>query len=48
MPLYPLPPILGIVLNLVLGAFIDPRIWAVGIGWLVLGGLVYLVLEQRG
>ena len=47
MPLYPLPPVLGIVLNLVLGAFIDPRIWAVGVGWLVLGGLVYLLLEQR-
>ncbi|MFB6154422.1 MAG: APC family permease [Haloferacaceae archaeon] len=48
MPYYPLPPVLGIGLNLLLGAFIDLRIWAIGAGWLLLGGVVYLVLEQRG
>jgi amino acid transporter len=46
MPFYPVPPVLGIVLNLLLGVFIDPFIWAVGVAWLALGGLVYLVLGR--
>ena len=46
-PYYPIPPILGIVLNLLLGLFISPRTWAIAIGWLVIGGGVYLLLERR-
>jgi APA family basic amino acid/polyamine antiporter len=40
-PLYPLPPVLGCVLNLVLAAFISPVTWAVAIGWLAFGAVVY-------
>jgi amino acid transporter len=47
MPLYPLPPVLGIALNLLLGLFVDPVIWLVGLAWVGLGGLVYLLLERR-
>jgi amino acid transporter len=46
-PLYPLPPILGIVCNLLLGLFIDPFTWALAIAWLALGGGVYLVWSRR-
>ena len=46
-PYYPIPPILGIVLNLLLGLFISPRTWAIAIGWLVIGGGVYSLLERR-
>jgi amino acid transporter len=46
MPLYPIPPLVGIVCNLVLGVFIDWQMWAVGIGWLVVGYAVYLVLDR--
>jgi amino acid transporter len=45
-PFYPLPPILGILLNLILGVFISPRTWAIAIGWLVFGGVVYVVWER--
>jgi amino acid transporter len=41
-PYYPVPPILGILLNLLLGLFISPRTWVIAIGWLVFGGLVYI------
>ena len=47
MPLYPLPPALGIGLNLLLGVFISPQTWAIGIGWLLLGVGVYLGLERH-
>jgi len=46
MPLYPAAPVLGIVLNLLLGAFISPRTWLLGLAWLALGGGVYLVLDR--
>ena len=46
-PLYPLPPVLGIVLNLLLGLFIDPVTWALAVGWLAFGAVVYLALERR-
>jgi hypothetical protein len=45
-PYYPIPPILGMGLNLLLGVFVDLEIWLVGLGWLALGGVVYLVLER--
>jgi amino acid transporter len=46
-PYYPVPPILGIVLNLLLGFFIDPTTWALAVGWLVLGAGVYVLLGRR-
>jgi amino acid transporter len=45
-PFYPIPPILGIVLNLLLGLFISPETWAIAIGWLLFGGVVYLGWER--
>jgi amino acid transporter len=47
-PYYPIPPILGIVFNLLLGLFIDPVTWALAISWLVLGGAIYWALSRRG
>ncbi|MFB6267723.1 MAG: APC family permease [Halodesulfurarchaeum sp.] len=47
-PYYPLPPIMGIVLNLLLGLFIDPVTWGLAVTWLVLGGAIYVVLSRRG
>jgi amino acid transporter len=47
-PYYPIPPLLGIVFNLLLGLFIDPTTWALAVGWLVIGGGVYLLLQRRG
>ncbi|MFP4175281.1 MAG: APC family permease [Halobacteriales archaeon] len=44
-PFYPVPPILGIVLNLVLGFFIDPVTWMLGTAWLLFGVLVYWLLQ---
>ncbi|WP_276259458.1 APC family permease [Haloglomus litoreum] len=46
-PYYPVPPILGIALNLLLGLFIDPVTWALAVGWLVVGGAVYVALQRR-
>jgi hypothetical protein len=48
MPFYPAPPILGIVLNLLLGFYIDPDTWIMGIGWLALGTVVFLAFEYGG
>ncbi|SEK54089.1 Amino acid transporter [Haloferax larsenii] len=47
-PYYPLTPVLGIVCNALLGLFIDPFTWALAIGWLVFGGVVYFLLSRRG
>jgi amino acid transporter len=47
-PFYPIPPILGIVLNLLLGLFIGGTTWLLAMGWLALGGVVYLVLTRVG
>ncbi|WP_410765135.1 APC family permease [Haloferax sp. DFSO60] len=47
-PYYPLTPVLGIVCNLLLGLFIDPFTWVLALGWLAVGGGVYLVLSRRG
>jgi APA family basic amino acid/polyamine antiporter len=41
-PYYPVPPILGILLNLLLAAFISPRTWIIAVGWLIVGGVVYV------
>ncbi|WP_254279610.1 APC family permease [Haloarcula marina] len=46
-PFYPVTPILGIVLNLLLGAFIDLTTWALAVGWLVVGGAIYVLLSRR-
>lgn len=46
-PFYPLPPVLGCVLNLLLAAFISPLTWAVAIGWLLFGGVVYAGLNHH-
>lgn len=46
-PYYPVPPVLGIVFNLLLALFIAPRTWAIAIVWLVLGALIYVGLERR-
>jgi len=55
MPFYPLPPILGIVLNLVLtGVLIsflvrtDPLALILSAGWIVLGVVAYVALDRRG
>ena len=45
-PFYPIPPLLGVGFNLLLGLFISPRIWAIAIGWLVVGGVLYVGLER--
>jgi len=42
LPYYPYPPLLGIVLNLLLGLFIDPVTWVLALGWLAVGGVAYL------
>ncbi len=44
-PYYPIPPVLGILLNVLLGLFISPLTWGVAIGWLVFGGLIYVGLN---
>lgn len=46
-PLYPFTPILGIVLNLVLGFYIDPTTWLLALGWLAFGVGVYALLARR-
>jgi amino acid transporter len=46
-PYYPVPPILGIVLNLLLGFFISPQTWLVAIAWLAIGVGVYWLLSRR-
>jgi len=46
-PYYPIPPVLGIALNLLLGLFISPTTWAIAIGWLVFGALVYATLNRE-
>ncbi|MBX0322656.1 APC family permease [Halomicroarcula sp. F13] len=46
-PFYPATPVLGIVLNLLLGAFISFQTWALAVGWLVVGAVVYLLLSRR-
>jgi amino acid transporter len=49
-PLYPAPPVLGILLNLVIAGYFlvtDPMTWGLAIAWLALGGGVYLFLERR-
>ena len=48
MPFYPLPPLLGIGLNLLLGVFIEFDTWVMGVAWIGLGVVVYLALERRG
>jgi amino acid transporter len=44
-PFYPAPPILGCILNLVLAAFISPLTWAIAIGWLLFGAVIYAGLN---
>jgi len=45
-PFYPIPPLLGIGFNAVLGVFISPRTWLIALGWLVVGALVYLAWQR--
>ncbi|MFB6361325.1 MAG: APC family permease [Halobacteriales archaeon] len=46
-PYYPIPPILGIVWNLLLGLFISPLTWGIAILWLAIGGVIYLGLNSE-
>ncbi|MFD1585471.1 APC family permease [Halorientalis brevis] len=46
MPFYPVPPVLGIVLNVLLGVFISWQTWALGVVWLGLGVVVHWSLER--
>jgi APA family basic amino acid/polyamine antiporter len=46
MPGYPLPALLGIGCNLLLGAFIDPGTWLLGATWLGLGVVTYWALNR--
>jgi hypothetical protein len=45
-PYYPIPPVLGIVLNLLLGLFIGLRTWLLALGWLALGVGVYALVTR--
>lgn len=45
-PYYPIPPLLGIGFNLLLGFFISPRTWAIALGWLVVGAVVYVAWQR--
>lgn len=45
-PYYPIPPVLGIVLNLLLGLYISPLTWGVAIAWLALGTVIYVTLNH--
>jgi amino acid transporter len=50
MPLYPVVPALGILLNLVLSYFLlrdDPVTLVIGLGWLAAGGLTYVGLQWQ-
>jgi amino acid transporter len=46
MPLYPVAPVAGIVLNLILGFFIDLTTWLMGLGWLLLGVATFYGLRR--
>jgi len=46
-PGYPATPILGIVLNLLLAAFISPMTWAIAVGWLAFGAVLYVGLNRK-
>lgn len=51
MPLYPIPPILGILLNILLGAFLlyrDPLTGVIAVAWMTLGLITYYVLKKTG
>ncbi|SFF82903.1 cationic amino acid:proton symporter, ABT family (TC 2.A.3.6.1) [Halopelagius inordinatus] len=52
MPFYPVPPVVGVVLNLVLTGVLvrylvrtDPLALGLSVGWILLGGLLYFALE---
>ncbi|MFB6209953.1 MAG: APC family permease [Halobacteriales archaeon] len=45
-PYYPIPPLLGIGFNLLLGFFISPQTWLIAIAWLVTGAVVYIGWER--
>ena len=50
MPLYPAPPVLGIVLNLVLAYYLvrdDPVAAVMSLAWVAVGAAVYLGLDRR-
>jgi APA family basic amino acid/polyamine antiporter len=55
MPLYPVPPLVGIGLNLVLTVVLveylirtDPLALGLSVGWILLGGVAYLLLDRAG
>jgi amino acid transporter len=45
-PFYPIPPLLGIGLNALLGLYISPQTWAIALAWLVVGAVVYWLWER--
>jgi APA family basic amino acid/polyamine antiporter len=45
-PFYPIPPLLGIGLNFLLGLYISPRTWIIAVAWLLFGGVVYILWER--
>lgn len=45
-PFYPVTPILGIALNLVLSVFIDVQAWVLGAAWLAIGGIAYFLFTR--
>lgn len=51
MPLYPVPPIVGILLNCVLGAFLlyrDPVTGLIAAIWIIMGFIAYYALSKSG
>jgi APA family basic amino acid/polyamine antiporter len=53
MPLYPLPPLIGVALNLILTVVLveylirtDPLALGLSVGWIALGGIAYVVLGR--
>lgn len=50
-PYYPIPPILGILFNILLGAFLayrDPLTGAIALLWIILGFITYYILRKTG
>ncbi|MFB6296994.1 MAG: amino acid permease C-terminal domain-containing protein, partial [Salinirussus sp.] len=45
-PFYPVTPVLGILLNVLLALFIPLQTWLIAIGWLTFGGAVYVVYDR--
>jgi hypothetical protein len=51
MPFFPIPPILGIVLNILLAIFLayrDPLTGGIAVIWIILGVISYKLLKKTG